>query len=173
MARLHTFPFRRSRKESALVATNKAWRTPDLCVRSPCIGFLLMRETLTALLKQTAGSLEWPAAHHIRKSAICCTLSWPPALQTTPSQGHSYRLDTIDLNWGDKHNLLPHSDSIIYLSLANLECQSIHSNLHPKIVWSKLSYHTGGMRVQKWQSGRDLNICLLKMHKAGEQSSEV
>lgn len=89
----------------------------------------------------------------------------PQLSKTTLSQGHSYRLDTIDLNWGDEHNLLPHSESIIYLSPSNLECQSIHNNLHLKIVWSKLSYQREGGRVQKWQTGRDLNICLLKMHR--------
>lgn len=118
--------------------------------------------TLTTLLNQAASSQEWPAAHHSRQSAICCAPSCPPALQTTPSQGRRYRLDTIDLNWEDLHNLLPHSESIIYLSPSNLECQSIHSNLHRKIVWSKLGYQHSG--VQNLQTGKGLHIYLLKTH---------
>lgn len=52
-------------------------------------------------LKQVPSSPEWPAEHHVWQSAISCAPSYPPALQTTPSQGHSYRLDTVDLNWRD------------------------------------------------------------------------
>ena len=55
----------------------------------------------------------------------------------------------------------PHSESIIYLSLSNLQCESIHSNLHLEIVCSKPRL--------KWESGRDLNICLIMKHRVSKE----
>lgn len=121
-----------------------------------------MRETLTTLLKRAARSPEWPAARTTQDSQqFVVHHHAPQPSKPQPTQGHEYRLNTIDLNWADKHNLLPHSESIIYLSPSNPERRSSQSNLHLKIVWS-----FGWVRGRrKWQTGRGLNIRLLKMHR--------
>lgn len=71
--------------------------------------------TLSTLLNR-AGQLPGVTDRTPRKTLCDLPRRRAPSSANPASQGHRYRLDAIDLNWRDQHNLLPRSEPIIYLS---------------------------------------------------------
>lgn len=111
------------------------------CVQSPCVGFRSKCGTLTPLLKSSDQLPRVTSSTLSIRQSICRAPSCPAALRK-PNHSKDTDIDWTPLIWiGEgEHNLSPHSESIIYLSPSNLECQAIHSNLHLHcLVWAKLS----------------------------------